>query len=116
MTFFFSGLPRHSEIVNGAGEGNCRRIIHHLPVGQYHSVQRPLCPYWDGKEERGEEALAIARPGWLPTGFPGARFFPSTGSPVCAVRPPAWLAPLILLPILDVRGGTGLRGLGSLDC
>ena len=64
----------------------------------------------------GGEALAIARPGQLPTRFAGACFLPATGSPVRAVRPPAWPAPLVLPPVLGARGGTGLRGLGSLDC
>ena len=32
------------------------------------------------------------------------------------VRPPTWPAPLVLLPSLGARGGTGLRGLSSLDC
>ena len=56
---------RHSEMVNNAGEENCRRIIHHLPVGRYRLVQRSLCPYRDGNEGMGEEALVIARLGWL---------------------------------------------------
>ena len=76
-------------------------------------MQRSVCPCQDGK--RGEEALAIAWPGWLPTGFASARFLLATGSPACAVQPPVWLAPLALLPVLDARGGTGLRGLGLRD-
>ena len=103
-------------MVNGAGEGNCRRIIHHLPVGRDRPVQWSFCPCRDGKEERGEEALTIARPGWLPTGFADAHFLPATGSPVRAVRPLAWPAPLVLFPVLSARGGTGLRGLDSQDC
>ena len=95
---------------------NCRRIIHHLLVGRYRPVQWSLCPCREGKKERGEEALKIGRPGWLPTGFASARFLPVTGLPVRAVRPLAWPAPLVLLPILDARGGTGLRGLDSRDC
>ena len=47
----------------------------------------------------GEEALAIAWPGWLPTGFAGARFLPVTGSPVRAFRPPVWPA-LLVLPLV----------------
>ena len=103
-------------MVNDAGEGNCQRITHHLLVGRYCPIQLFLCPCRDGKEERGEEALAIGRPDWLPTGFAGTRFLPATGSPVRAVRPLAWPAPLVLLPVLGVRGGTGLRGLDSRDC
>ena len=103
-------------MVNGAGKGNYQRIINHLPVGRYRSMQRPLFLCQDRKEERDEEALSIARPEWLLTRFAGACFLPSTGSLVRAVRPPARLAPLVLLPVLDARGGTGLRGLGSRDC
>ena len=62
------------------------------------------------------EALEIARPGRPPNRSADARFLPATGSPVRAVRPPAGPAPLALLPTLSARGGTGLRGLGSLDC
>ena len=62
------------------------------------------------------EVLVIARPDRPPTGFADAHFLPATGSPIRAVQSPAWPAPLVLLPILSVRGGTGLRGLGSLDC
>ena len=102
-------------MVNDAGEGICQRIIHHPPVGRDRPVQQSLCPCRDGKEERGEEALAIAWPGWLPNGFAGARFLLATGSPVRAVRPLAWPAPLVLLPVLGARGGTGLRGLDSRD-
>ena len=116
MAFFLSGLPRRSEMVKSAGKGNYRRIINHLPVGRYRPVQRPLFLFRDEKEERGEEALSIARPGWLPTRFAGACFLPSTGSLVHAVRPPARPTPLVLLPVLDAIGGTGLRGLDSRDC
>ena len=69
-----------------------------------------------GREGEKGQGGSRARPGWLPTGFAGARFFPATGSPVCAVRPPTWPAPLVLPPFLDAREGTGLRGLGSRDC
>ena len=66
-------------MVNGAGEGNFRRIIHHPSVGRYHLVQRSLCPCRDGKEGMGEDSLAIARPGWLPTGSVDDRFLPAAG-------------------------------------
>ena len=102
-------------MVDDTREGNFRRIIHHRSAGLYRPAQRPLCPYQDGKEEMGGKALSIARPGRLPTGFSSARFLPITGSPVRAVRPPAWPALLVSLPILGARGGTGLRGPGSLD-
>ena len=62
----------------------------------------------------GEEALAIARPGWLPTGSADACFLPATGSPVRTVRLLSGPAPLVSLPVLGARGGTGLRGLDSL--
>ena len=103
-------------MVNCGGARSCRRITHHRPVDRYRPAQRPLCPCRDGKVEMGREALSIARPGRPPTGFTDARFLPATGSPVRAVRPPAWPAPLVLLPTLGARGGTSLRGLGSLDC
>ena len=38
------------------------------------------------------------------------------GSPVGAIRPSAEPAPLVSLPSLGARGGTGLQGLGPLDC
>ena len=116
MAFFLSELPQLSRMMNVAGEGNCLRIIHYLPVDRYRSAQRPLCPCLDGKEEMGGEALAIARPGRLPTMFVGARFLPAIGSPVRVVRPPVWPALLFLLPTLGARGGIGLRGPSSLDC
>ena len=116
VAFFLSRLARRSEMVNGAREGNCRRIIHHLPVVRYRPAQLPLCPYRDGKEEIGGEALAIAWSGWLPTGFADARFLPAAGLPVRAVWPSTWLAHLALLPVLGAIGGTDLWGLGSLDC
>ena len=58
----------------------------------------------------------MAQPDWLPTGFAGARFLPATSSPVRSVRPSSWPTPLVLPLVLGARGGTGLRGLGSLDC
>ena len=58
----------------------------------------------------------IARPAWPPTGFAGAHFPPAIGSPVRAIRPSAGPAPVVLLPSLGVSEGTGLQGLGSLDC
>ena len=63
----------------------------------------------------GGEVPAIARLGRPPTGFAGAHFPPSTGSPIRAIRPSAGPAPLVLLPSLSARGGTGLRGPGLLD-
>ena len=64
----------------------------------------------------GGEALTIARPDRSPTRFTDAHFLPPTGLSVRAVRPPPWPSPLVFLPSLVARGGTGLRGLGSLDC
>ena len=103
-------------MVNDSGEGSCPRITHHRPVDRYRSAQWPLFLCRDGEEEMGVEALKIARPGRSPTRFADAHFLPATGSSVSAVEPPAWLAPLVFLPSLGARGGTGLRGLGSLDC
>ena len=37
-------------------------------------------------------------------------------SPISAIRLSAEPAPLVSLPSLGARGGTGLQGLGSLDC
>ena len=102
-------------MVNSVGEGNCQRIIHHLLVGRYRPGQRSLCLCWDGKEGKGEEALAVARPGWLPTGSADTRFLPTTGSPVRAVRPLTGPTPLVSLPVLGPRGGTDLRGQDSRD-
>ena len=48
--------------------------------------------------------------------FVGAHFPLATGSLVCAIRPSVSPAPLVLLPSLVSIGGTGLQGLGSLDC
>ena len=64
----------------------------------------------------GEEALAIARPGWLPTGSTDARFLPAASSLVGAVRQLVGPALLVLFPVLGARGGTGLWGLDSRDC
>ena len=114
--FFLSGLLRRLEMVNGAGEENCQRIIHHLPVGRYHLVQRSLYPCQDGKEGMGEEALVIARPGWLPTGSADSCFLPAAGSLVRLVRQISEPAPPALFPVLGTRGGTSLRGLDSRDC
>ena len=108
MAFFLSGLPRCLKMVNGAGEWNCRRIIHHLPVGRYRMVQRSLCPCRDGNEGMGEEALVIARPGWLPTGSVDACFLPPAGSLVGAVRQLVGPTILVLFPVLGARVGTGL--------
>ena len=64
----------------------------------------------------GGEVPVITRPGQPPTRFAGAHFPPTIGSPVRAIRPSAGPAPLVLLPSLGARGGTGLRGPGLLDC
>ena len=64
----------------------------------------------------GEEALVIARPGWLPTGSADARFLPATGSLVHVVGQLVGPTPPALFPVLGARGGTGLRGLDSRDC
>ena len=64
----------------------------------------------------GEEALAKARPGWLPTMLAGACFLLATDSSVREVQPSIWPAPLVLLPVLDARGGTDLRGPSLQDC
>ena len=109
-------------MVNGAGAGNYWRIAHHPPVDRYRPALRPLCLCRDGKEEMDgegemdEEVLASARPGRPPTGFVGAHFLPATGSPVRAIQPSAWPAPLVLLPSLDARGGADPQGLSLLDC
>ena len=57
-----------------------------------------------------------ARPGRLPAVLAGTRFLLSTDSSVCVVQPYVWPAPLVLLPVLEARGGTDLRGLGLWDC
>ena len=66
--------------------------------------------------ESGEEALATARPDWFPTGLTGACFLLATDSSVQAVQPFFWPTPLVLLPILDAKGGTDPQGPGSRDC
>ena len=66
--------------------------------------------------EMGGPALAIARPSRPSAGFAGSYFPPAIGSPVRAIRPSAGPAPLVLLPSLGASGGTGLQGLGSLEC
>ena len=114
--FFKIGLPQRSRMVNGAGAGNSWRIAHHLPVDRYRPAQRPLCLCQDRKEEMGGEVPAIAQPDWPPFGFVGSHFPPATGSPVRAIWPSSWHAPLVLLPSLGARGGIGLQGLSSLDC
>ena len=65
--------------------------------------------------EMGWLAPAIACPGRPLTGFAGAHFPPVIGSPVRAIRPSVGPAPLVLLPSLGARGGTGLQGLGLLE-
>ena len=102
-------------MVNDTGAGNCQRIAHHLPVDQHRPAQRPLYLCRHGKEGTGEEVPATARLGRLPTGFAGASFPLATGSPVRAIRPSAWPAPLVLLPSLCAMGGADLQELGSLD-
>ena len=57
-----------------------------------------------------------ARPGQIPAVLAGARFLLATDSSIRAVQPYVWPAPLVLLPVLDARGGTDLQGLGSRDC
>ena len=116
MAFFYNGLPWRSGMVNGGGAANYRRIAYHPLVDRYRSAQHPLCLCRDWKEEMGEEVLTIARPDRPPTGFVDAHFLPATCSPARVVRPYSWRAPLILLPSLGARGGSGLWGLSSLDC
>ena len=103
-------------MVIGAGAGSYRRITHHRPVNQYRLVQRPLCLFRGGKEETGGDALAIGLRGRRPIGFAGVRFLIAIGSPVRVIRPPAWLAPLVLLPTPGNREGIDLLGLSLLDC
>ena len=57
-----------------------------------------------------------ARPGQIPAVLAGARFLLATDSSIRAVQPSVCPAPLVLLPVLDARGGTDLQGLGSRDC
>ena len=101
---------------NGAGAGNCQRIARHPLVGRCRPGQRPLCLYRDGKQKMGGEVPVIAQPDRPPTGFVGAYFPPSTGSPICAIWPSAGPAPFVFLPSLGASEGTDLQGLGSLDC
>ena len=103
-------------MVNGGGAGNCRKIARHPLVDRCRPARQPLCLCRDGIAEMGGQAPAIAHPGRPPTGLVGAHFPPATGSPVRAIRPSAEPIPLVLLPSLGARGGTGLQGLGSLEC
>ena len=96
--------------------GNYRRIARHPPVGRCHPTQRPLCLCLNRKQDVGGEVPAIALSDQPPTGFVGVHFPPITGSPVRAIQPSVGPAPLVLLPSLIASGGTGLQGLGSLDC
>ena len=64
----------------------------------------------------GEEALATARPCWLPAELVGARFPLANDLSVRGVHPSVLPAPLVLLPVLDSIEGTDLRGPGSRDC
>ena len=116
VAFFWIRLPRRSGMANGVGVENCRRIACHPPVGRCSPTRQPLFLCWDEKEEMGEEVPAIVRPGRYPTGFAGPHFPLATGSPVCAIRPSARPAHLVLFPSLGAKGGTGLQGIGSLDC
>ena len=90
-------------MVNGVGAESCRKITRHPLVGQCRRVQRPLCLYQDEMEEVGGEVLVISRAGWPPTIFAGAHYHPAIGSRVCATRPSAWPAPLVLPPSLSAR-------------
>ena len=103
-------------MVNGVGAGNCRRTVRHAPVDRCHPTQKSLCLCQDGKEGMGGEVPSVARPGQPPTGFACVHFFPITGSPVRAIRPSSGHDPLVFLPSLGARGGTGLQGPSSLDC
>ena len=69
----------------------------------------------DSSSSAGRSISSGAGTSLPPTEFASAHFLPATGSPVHAIRPSAWPAPLVLLPSLDARGGTGLQGLSSLD-
>ena len=100
-----------------------RRRRGELPEDNSSSVDKsisygvaPLCLCQDGEGERGEEALVTARPGWLPAELAGARFHLVIDSSVRGVHPSVLPAPLVLLPVLDAKGGTDLRGPGSQDC
>ena len=102
-------------MVNGAGAGNCRRIAHHPPTNRHRPAQRPFFLCRDGKEGADGEVPAITQLGQLPTGFVGAHFLLSIGSPVRVIRPPAWPTLLALLPSLCARGGADLQSSCSLD-
>ena len=95
-------------MVNGVGAGNCQRTVRHPLVDRCHPVQKSLCLCQDGKEGMDGEVPSVARPCQPPNGFACAHFFPTTGSPVRAIGPPAGPAPLVFLPSLGARGGTGL--------
>ena len=103
-------------MVNGVGAGNCQRTVRHPSVDRCRPAQRALCLCQDGKEGMGGEVPAVARPSRPPTGFAGAHFLPATSSSVRAIWPSAGPVPLVLLPSLGARGGTGFQGPGSLDC
>ena len=102
-------------VIDG-GAGNFRKIARHPPVDRCCPAQQPLCLCRDGMAEMGGPAPAIAWPGQPPGVFVGAHFPPTTSSPVRAIRPSIEPAPLVLLPSLSARGGTGFQGLGSLEC
>ena len=87
------GLPRRSRMVNATGEGNYRKIAHHLPVGLYRLVKRSLCLY--------RKVPANVRPNQSPTGFVSAHSLPANGSPTRAVQPSAGPALPVLLPYPD---------------
>ena len=97
-------------MVNGVGAGNCQRTVRHPSVDRCHPAQKSLCLFQDRKEGMGGEVPSVAWPCQPPTGFACAHFFPITVSPVRAIRPSAGTAPLVFLPSLSSRGGTGLQG------
>ena len=101
---------------NGANTGNCQRIARHPSVGRCRSAQGPLFLCRDGKQNVDKEVPAIAWSDQPPIGFVGVHFPLATGSPICAIRPSTGPAPHVFLPSLGASGGTGLQGLGSLDC
>ena len=103
-------------MVISGGAGNFRQIARHPSVDRCCSAQQPLCLCRDGMAEMGGPAPAIARPSRPLAGFAGAHFPPVICSPVRAIRPSVGPAPLVLLPSLGAKGGTGLQGLGSLEC
>ena len=49
-------------MVNAVGAESCRKITHHLPIGQCRRVQRPPYLYRDKMEEVGGEVPVIS---WL---------------------------------------------------